>query len=132
MLLGRYKKDILRYAKTEETEITVNEEKEVNIKVIRRPDLDINFMTVHKAKGLECDYVFILNTFNNLMGFPCNITDDNLIKLLLKNKENFLYAEERRLFYVAMTRAKEKLFIMVDRNSLSPFVEELMEYKINK
>ncbi|MCQ4796119.1 UvrD-helicase domain-containing protein [Anaerofustis stercorihominis] len=132
MLLGRYKKDILRYAKTEETEITINEEKEVNIKLIRRPDLNINFMTVHKAKGLECDYVFILNTFNNLMGFPCNITDDNLIKLLLKNKENFLYAEERRLFYVAMTRAKEKLFIMVDRNSLSPFVEELMEYKINK
>ena len=94
-----------------------------------RKDLKIKFLTVHKAKGLECDYVFILNTFNSLMGFPCNITDDKLIKMLLKNKEDFPYSEERRLFYVALTRAKKKIFLMVNQSSMSGFVKEIMEYK---
>jgi len=131
MLLGRYKKDILKYAKTNEVEILLKENSDIDVKIKRRPDLNITFMTVHKSKGLESEYVYILNTFNHIMGFPCNITDDKLIKLLLKNKENFPNAEERRLFYVAMTRAKKQLFIMVNRNSMSPFIKELMDYKLN-
>lgn len=131
MLIGRYNKDIITYAKTNEVDLTIDENGKINIEIPKRKDLKITFLTVHKAKGLECDYVFILNTFNHLMGFPCNISDDKLIKMLLKNKEDFPYSEERRLFYVAMTRAKEKLFIMVNRNSMSPFIKEIINYKGN-
>ncbi|MGN8912890.1 UvrD-helicase domain-containing protein [Anaerofustis butyriciformans] len=129
MLLGRYKKDIIPYAQTNEVNIILHENNEISVILEKRKDLKIKFLTVHKAKGLECDYVFILNTFNSLMGFPCNITDDKLIKMLLKNKEDFPYSEERRLFYVALTRAKKKIFLMVNQSSMSGFVKEIMEYK---
>lgn len=129
LLLGRYRRDIITYAQTNEVNIILHENNEILVILEKRKDLKIKFLTVHKAKGLESDYVFILNTFNSLMGFPCNITDDKLIKMLLKNKEDFPYSEERRLFYVALTRAKKKIFLMVNKSSMSPFVKEIMEYK---
>lgn len=73
----------------------------------------ISLMTVHAAKGLEFDCVFIVGTAQNK--FPgINRSDafevpENLVKE--KNAEGSFVEEERRLFYVACTRAKEKLFI---------------------
>ncbi|MBQ0083863.1 MAG: UvrD-helicase domain-containing protein, partial [Clostridiales bacterium] len=92
-----------------------------------RPDLKMNFMTAHKSKGLQADYVFIINNKNSKMGFPSKIQDDPILDLLLDNSETFPFAEERRLYYVAMTRAKIKAYILVVKGKESLFAKEIHE-----
>jgi len=89
--------------------------------------LDIEFTTMHKSKGLEADYVFLLG-LNAGMGltFPSTMVNDPLIDVLLQNNDLFPYAEERRLFYVALTRAKRRCFILFRQMNPSAFVLELM------
>lgn len=91
------------------------------------PRLDIRFMTVHRSKGLEADHIIILRAASGRMGFPSEIIDDTLLDLVLPEPETFNHAEERRLFYVAMTRARHSVTIMVDRDNPSPFATELMD-----
>jgi len=85
----------------------------------KRPDLKIKFFTAHRAKGLQADYVFILNLKKGSHGFPD-----------IKNKgtEKFLYAEERRLFYVALTRAKKRVFLLTTNSKESHFIKELRNF----
>mgnify|MGYP001055010831 CR=1 FL=1 len=99
----------------------------ITVKYSRRPDLDISFLTAHKSKGLQADYVFIVNNKNTKTGFPSRIQDSSILHLLLKKQEEFPYAEERRLFYVALTRAKKKSFIVTVKGLESEFVQELQE-----
>lgn len=47
------------------------------------------------------------------MGFPSKIQDAAILNLLLDNCDQYPYAEERRLFYVALTRAKKKRFLLL-------------------
>ena len=87
-------------------------------------------MTVHKSKGLQADYIFIINNKKKGLGFPSRIQDDPLIQILLDGSDTYPLAEERRLFYVAMTRAKKKVWLLVKQNDRSCFVDELMnEYE---
>lgn len=90
-----------------------------------RSDLDISFITAHKSKGLQADYVFILNNKNGKMGFPSKIQDSPILDLLLENSDAYPDAEERRLFYVAMTRAKKKVILVTLKDRESDFVKEL-------
>lgn len=83
-------------------------------------------MTVHKSKGLEADNVVIVNLVDGVSGFPNKICDDDLLKFVKKEDDSFLYAEERRLFYVAMTRTKNCNYLLVNKNRPSSFVEELL------
>jgi DNA helicase-4 len=83
------------------------------------------FMTVHKAKGLEADIVIILNCNSGVYGFPSEISDDPVLNLLLTEADQFENGEERRLFYVAMTRAREMVYFITDINSKSKFILEL-------
>lgn len=83
-------------------------------------------MTVHKSKGLEADNVIIVNLEDSINGFPNKICDDDLLKFVKKEYDSFLYAEERRLFYVAMTRTKKCNYLLVNKNKPSCFVEELL------
>lgn len=99
----------------------------VTVKYSRRPDLDISFLTAHKSKGLQADYIFIINNKNTKAGFPTKIQDSPILHLLLKNQEEFPYAEERRLFYVALTRAKKKVFVVTVKGLESEFIRELQE-----
>ncbi|MCD8006128.1 MAG: UvrD-helicase domain-containing protein [Oscillospiraceae bacterium] len=92
-----------------------------------RPDLKMTFLTAHRSKGLQADYVFIINNKNDKMGFPSKIQDSPLINLLLENSDQYPYAEERRLFYVAMTRAKKKVFLVTVDGRKSEFVRDLIE-----
>ncbi len=102
----------------------------VNIKLVGRDDLNMQFITAHKSKGLQADYVFIINNKKSRMGFPSKIQNASILELLLNNCDNYLYAEERRLFYVALTRAKKKVYIVTVNGQESEFVMELrMRYQ---
>ena len=92
----------------------------------RYPGLDIKYMTVHRSKGLEADYVVVLGLCAGKFGFPSEITDDPVLDLVLPTAERHPNAEERRLFYVAITRAQRCVFLVADGGSASPFVEELV------
>lgn len=89
------------------------------------PTFVFRFLTVHKAKGLEADEVIVLNCANDQLGFPNQIADDPILNLVMSTPDDFPYAEERRLFYVAMTRTKHKTYLLVPKECPSPFVEEL-------
>ena len=97
----------------------------VDVKSKTRPDLSMSFLTAHKAKGLQADYVFIINNKKSRMGFPSKIQDAPILDLLLDNYDQYPYAEERRLFYVALTRAKKKAFIVTINGQESEFAIEL-------
>ena len=66
----------------------------------------IEFLTVHKSKGLEADYVILLQCNKDIYGFPSLVSDDPVLNHVLTKSDQFPYGEERRLFYVAITRAK--------------------------
>ena len=88
-------------------------------------DMEIKYMTVHCSKGLEEDNVILLNMANNYLGFPSKIMDSKVFSLITKSKDNYPYAEERRLFYVALTRTKNNIYIMVPRKNPSIFISEI-------
>lgn len=99
----------------------------VEIKYRKRSDLKMNFITAHKSKGLQADYIFIINNKKSRMGFPSKIQDAAILNLLLDNCDQYPYAEERRLFYVALTRAKKKAFLITVSNQEGEFAMELKE-----
>lgn len=97
----------------------------IQVKYIYRKDLNIKFVTAHKSKGLQADYVFIINNKDTGMGFPSKISDISLIRIILSNEEDYPFSEERRLFYVAITRSKKKTYFLTVENNKSLFVKEL-------
>lgn len=99
----------------------------INVKSTVRPDLKITFLTAHKSKGLQADYVFIINNLNSRMGFPSKIQDAPILDLLLENNDRYPFAEERRLFYVAFTRAKKKVLLLTVKNKESEFANEIIK-----
>lgn len=90
------------------------------------PGLDISFKTVHGSKGLEADYMVVLGLCSGQYGFPSEIVDDPLLNLVLGVPENYPNAEERRLFYVALTRAIRQVFLLAEDGTPSSFVLELI------
>ena len=89
-------------------------------------DRKIEFLTVHKSKGLEVDYVIILQCNKDTYGFPSLVSDDPVLNYVLTKSDQYPYGEERRLFYVAITRAKVKTYILYDRRFPSVFVDEFL------
>ena len=89
-------------------------------------DRKIEFLTVHKSKGLEADYVIILQCNKDTYGFPSLVSDDPVLNYVLTKSDQYPYGEERRLFYVAITRAKVKTYVLYDRRFPSVFVDEFL------
>lgn len=87
--------------------------------------LDITYMTVHKSKGLESDNVILINLSNKITGFPSQIKEEKLTRLVTKTNDRYPYSEERRLFYVALTRTKNYVYLLTPQKSPSIFIEEL-------
>jgi len=91
-------------------------------------NLRIKYLTVHAAKGSEADYVIIMDVISGKYGFPAEIADDPLLGIVLSQSDPYPYAEERRLMYVAMTRARNKVFVITENGVRSLFVAELEEF----
>ena len=125
--IGRYTFDVKLLEENDSLECQYNNvSKELEVKYAKRPDLKMSFVTAHRSKGLQADYVFIINNKDSRMGFPSRIQDDPILDLLLENCDQYPYAEERRLFYVALTRAKKKAIIVTVKGHESEFAKELI------
>lgn len=90
------------------------------------PSLDVEFMTVHAAKGKEADFVVVLGLSKGKHGFPSEKPTDSVLEFLLPDQESFPLAEERRLFYVALTRARHRIYLVYNPMDASQFVIELL------
>ena len=90
-----------------------------------RSSIRLETSTVHSAKGREADYVIVLDLVDGRSGFPAQREDDPLLGMALSQSSPFPYAEERRLFYVALTRARRRAYLISDSTRPSPFVQEL-------
>jgi DNA helicase-4 len=89
------------------------------------PKLKIQSMTVHTSKGKEADYVVVLGLNKGKHGFPSEKATHPLLEFLLPKAENYEYAEERRLFYVSLTRARHHVYLITDGNNPSTFIREI-------
>lgn len=128
LFLGRYRFDIKLLDGQRQFSYQYNAALgRTEVSFARRTDLQISFMTVHSSKGLQADYVFLLNTKAYGMGFPSQIADAPILQLLLDNCDHYPFAEERRLFYVAITRAKKKVWLVTLKGNESVFVKEIDE-----
>ena len=88
----------------------------------------VQCLTVHQAKGLEADHIFLLKCDSDIYGFPSMISDDPVLEYLLSQQEESVeFAEERRVFYVAVTRAKLSTTIFYRRSQPSVFVDEIID-----
>lgn len=127
LLLGRYAFDGDHLEKSGLFEYVNRGSK---IKSVKYPKLDITFMTAHSSKGLGYDDVIIVNGKNETYGFPSKIEDDPVLAFVIKGDRSIDYAEERRLFYVAMTRTKNRVFFVAPEQNPSEFLLELKrDYK---
>ncbi len=92
---------------------------------VKHESIDVTFRTVHGAKGLEADHVIVPNMTSGTYGFPSQIVDDSVLRMVLAGDDDFPHAEERRLFYVALTRARQSVTLLTVAGLESPFVVEL-------
>ena len=127
LLLGRFNFDGDRLTRTGLFEYINRGSK---IKSVKYPKLEITFMTAHASKGLGYDNVIVINGRNETYGFPSKIEDDPVLSLVVKEDRSIQYAEERRLFYVAMTRTKNRVYFIAPEKNPSEFLLEIKkEYK---
>jgi len=91
----------------------------------RWPKLQLDFMTIHASKGQQADYVIIMGLKEGLDGFPAPARESIMEQALLPEEEDFPDAEERRLLYVALTRARQRVWLLFNKDEPSRFVEIL-------
>ena len=89
--------------------------------------IKLEFCSIHKSKGITRDIVIVLNMNSSLMGMPARRETDPIIDKLLSHEDDFAFAEERRLFYVAITRAREATYLIANYKKPSPFVLEISD-----
>lgn len=129
LLIGRYGFEINQFCKT--GEFYQRENNKTKVICRKFPQMRLSFMTAHSSKGLGYDNVVILNGSEGKFGFPSQIEDDPIMKLVTVEDRSIAFAEERRLFYVALTRTKNRTYILTPENKPSRFVVELVEkYKM--
>ncbi len=133
-----HNEDILlkRFLDTVDNDITILIRNNKDINSIKSPDISITqdeiiykdkhikYMTIHKSKGLEFENVVILSMEDSYLGFPNKMKNHKIFKYI-NVKDNSIF-EERRLFYVALTRSKNNVYLFTNKNRPSIFVRELL------
>ncbi len=119
LILGRNNFDILKYFKLDKDGC------------IQYKGVNIKYLTMHSSKGLEEECVIIINLKDDILGMPNKIKDDNVLKYVNNNRDIYPYEEERRLFYVALTRSKSDVYLLVDKSRPSVFVKEIIKDSSN-
>jgi DNA helicase-4 len=94
-------------------------------------NLTIQAQTIHSSKGLEADYVIVLGVKSGILALPSEIENDPIIKVFSPNSDGYLFSEERRVFYVAITRAKKHVYIMSDIVDISHFTQNLIDQGVH-
>jgi len=126
MLVGRYHSD----ADFIPQNCVLERDQKKNVSKVRINGRDMFFNTIHSAKGLEADNIIVVNCSQEGNGFPSKVSDDPILGYVLSKPESYPFAEERRLFYVAITRARKHAFVLYKETCPSPFVTEI-EMAIN-
>lgn len=120
-VIGRNNKDINFIINSDKFEIENN-------KIIYSNNIqkNIRFLTAHKSKGLEADNTIIINMIDDYLGFPSKIVNDRILNFVTNDKDLYPYEEERRLFYVALTRTRNNVYILTRKGKESIFVKEII------
>lgn len=90
-------------------------------------NIEVHGLSFHRSKGMEADYTILLDVSEGDYGVPSRIEDDEMLNLVIPRPETFQYAEERRLFYVALTRASRGTFLLYNRIAPSRYIKELCD-----
>ncbi|MBZ9652668.1 UvrD-helicase domain-containing protein [Psychroflexus montanilacus] len=131
LLLGRYDFERRNFVGDFLTEIFNKKSNQHEYVYKGVPNLKIRFLTAHRSKGLQDDFVVITNCSSGTYGFPSEISDDPLLNFLLSKADQFPNGEERRLFYVAVTRARKHVCFLVNEDYTSKFIDEIDENEKN-
>lgn len=120
LIIGRYRNTCKRLSDWKSDKIILNQYPEVE---------NIKIDTIHSAKGTEANYVFICNIVSGIRGFPSEVTDDKVLEIV-KSQSTYKDAleEERRLFYVALTRSKRNLYLYSQEGRESIFISEIKDF----
>ena len=124
LLLGRYGFDAYNLGRSADFKY---DERSGNVYSKKYNAVYLDFLTVHRAKGLGYDNVILINGRNDMYGFPSKVEDDPVLNYVVKVDHSIEYAEERRLFYVALTRTKNRVYIVAPEERPSEFVVELVK-----
>lgn len=124
MIIGRNNKDIYDVIDSD-----FSLENNGNLIYKNKRDIKIRYLTAHKSKGLEAENVIIINMNDKVMGFPSKLEDEKILKYVIKSKIIYPFEEERRLFYVALTRTKNNVYLLTSYNRPSIFTKEILKYK---
>jgi len=137
LILNRFMKihsnGLPRYHYIIENLLTESKERNINLTNEPKDERGVRVLTVHKAKGLEAKVVFILNVIKDVYGFPSEIEDSSILEPARENyPRQGQKEEERRLFYVALSRAKKELNIYTWEPAISEFIDEIKDYTIEE
>jgi DNA helicase-4 len=121
MLVGRYHSD----ADFIPSNCIVERDQKYNVTKVRIAGREMSYNTIHSAKGLEADNIILVNCSQDGNGFPSTVSDDPILGYVLSKPEAFPFAEERRLFYVAITRAKKHAYVLYKDTCPSPFITDI-------
>ena len=129
LVLGRNRNDYKSIINDELFSTSGNlNDKNLEIHYRKNPRVSIRYMTVHGSKGLEEDNVVLINLEDKKNGFPNKIEDDSVLSFVKNNNiEEVIFAEERRLFYVALTRTKQRTYLLASKDKKSEFVNEIIK-----
>lgn len=122
IIIGRYSFDIGIF---KDTDFVIHDTKDHPCLTLGKRK--INYLTIHKSKGLESDYVILINCNGGTMGFPSQISDSPILKYVLSEPDAYEFSEERRVFYVGITRAKKKTWVLYNRQNPSIFIKEFVK-----
>ena len=130
LILGRTNNNINQFIKHRNLVKKGNLKKDKFLRILDKTDKSMNnvyYRTLHSSKGLEADNVIIINMVDDYLGFPSKLKTHSVLNYVNTRNYDYKYSEERRLFYVGLTRSKNNIYLISDKNNPSEFIEELMD-----